>query len=110
MTSSFYKICFWFMAIRGILRRQHLRLPPEPLVYRYRFSISQQVKKKWFRLYGIPDLTEEIPFTYFWPLAVKSFLQFIQSLRVRYKNVLHFKHEANFLDFQAALTPSTSYS
>jgi acyl dehydratase len=100
----------YYLAARGVARRQRLQLAEEKPHVRTSFHLSDAHDREWRELYGVPEDAGPMPFSYYAQSTVDAFHWFIDSLGVNFRNVLHLQWE---MEAQrpggAALRPGASY-
>jgi|GEM_PF-6514967 len=87
---------FYYKAIRGMSRKQQLRLPAKPLSFKGRFQLNKKEKSAWLKLFGVSDIKVHVPFTYFWPLAINQVMSAINNLKINHRNVFHLHQKFTF--------------
>lgn len=92
-----YLIRFFYLVLKGVLRKQKIRIPNDDLVIKRRVLLTEDLKAKWDNFYGISNQAK-INFTYFSQNLQIIMFHFLERLGVNYCNLLHLEHEALFAD------------
>jgi hypothetical protein len=87
---------FYYKAVRGMSRKQNLRLPSKLLSFNGRFKLGKKDKLAWFKLFQVADRKLQIPFTYFWPVAINQVMSAINNLKVNHRNIFHLSQKFIF--------------
>jgi acyl dehydratase len=103
----------YYIAARGVSRRQRLTLPPpdrKPAV-RVPFVLTDAEREAWDDLYLVPpNGAVPLPFSYYAQTTVDEFHAFIDSMRLNFRNVLHLQWQMEAArPGAAALRPATAY-
>jgi acyl dehydratase len=103
-----HAVFFYRKSLQGLFREHRLRLPRDPVRLRERFSMTAAQQQNWHEVYGLSEIDGQIPFSYFWPVAVRAFFHALSTLGVNYRRILHLKGERSFRA-GAALRPELPY-
>jgi len=103
----------YYLAARGVTRRQRLSLPAEKPSLRFPYVLTEGDRGAWRELYQVPPddgAAPPAPFSYYAQTTVDAFHGFLYSLGANFKNVLHLQWEMEVLrPGGAALRPGTPY-
>lgn len=90
-----YKRFFYKSAIKGILRPHRVIFKKRRVGRDDHFVLYPQGKKKWYKLFGVPE-DVVVPFTYSDFSRAVGFMEVIDGLRSNFKHLLHLKSEIWF--------------
>ena len=87
---------FYSSTLRGLFRKQRIKIPKAKLITRQSFYFSRKQYDKWHHLFDVDPKAIYVPFSYYSPAVVSCFLKVMNKLQINYKNLLHLKHEETF--------------
>lgn len=87
-----YKVFFFRNMVKGVLRRQRLVYKHPRYGRDENFKFYHQAKRKWYKLYQVPE-NIAVPFTYFDFSRAVGVFKIISGLGINLVNILHLKSE-----------------
>lgn len=86
-------VFFYRHSLRGLLREHQLRLPARAIEVVEPFELADATYRSWHALFGLDEPDPRVPFSYFWPVAVRAFFTALSELELNYRKILHIKEE-----------------
>jgi acyl dehydratase len=100
----------YYLAVRGVARRQRLSLPTRPIAMETPFRLSDSSRHAWHTLFGVQAGHEPPPLSYYAQPTVDAFHRIIDELGLNFRNVLHLQWDLDVVARgAAALRPGDEY-
>ena len=93
-----YYFYFYYLALKGLCRKQNIKLTDKELAFSKPYFFSNFDKTQFDTLFHLPLSNKDQKLTYYWKIYEKFYLQLMDTMKFNYANVLHLEHERHFLN------------